>query len=71
MPDSDAHLHAFHDDRTARASRDRINQAKEHWRAYLQGRAELMRNKMAILLSVWRAEDRARRSSRGQACCLR
>ncbi len=37
----DAHIHAFQDDRTERASRDRINQAKEHWRAYVQGRAEL------------------------------
>ncbi len=53
-------------DRTERASLDRINQAKEHWRAYLQGRAELelLRNKQTILLSAWQAEDRARRSSR-------
>ncbi|MFB3074789.1 MAG: hypothetical protein ACE1Z6_06385 [Candidatus Methylomirabilales bacterium] len=67
MPDFDAHLHAFQDDRTARASRDRINQAKEHWRAYLQGRAELelLVNKQTILLSAWRAEDRARRVDRG------
>ena len=41
MPASDAHIHAFQDDLTERASRDRINQAKEHWRAYVQGRAEL------------------------------
>ena len=40
MPDFDAHLHAFQDDRTERASLDRINRAKEHWRAYIQGRAE-------------------------------
>ncbi len=68
MPAYDAHLHAFQDDRTARASLDRIKQAKEHWRAYVQGRAELelMRNKQAILLSAWRAEDRARRSSRAR-----
>ena len=38
MLDYDAHLHAFQDDRTERASLGRINQAKEHWRAYLQGR---------------------------------
>ncbi len=63
MLDSDAHIHAFQVDRTERASRDRINQAKEHWQAYLQGRAELelLLNKQAILLSAWRAEDRARR----------
>ncbi len=68
MPDLDAHLHAFQDDRTARASLDRINRAKEHWRAYVQGRAELelMRNKQAILLSARRAEDRALRSSRAR-----
>ena len=70
MPD-DAHLHAFQDDRTARSSLDRINQAKEHWRAYVQGRAEseLIRNTLVIeqtvLLSKWRAEDRARRVNRG------
>ncbi len=66
MPDLDAHLHAFHDDRTARASLDRINRAKEHWRAYIQGitELELLRNKQTILLSAWQAEDRARRSSR-------
>ncbi len=68
MPDFDAYVHAFEDDRTERASLDRINQAKEHWRAYLQGRAELelMRNKQAILLSAWQAEDRALRSSRAR-----
>ncbi len=68
MLDYDAHLHAFQDDRTARASLDRINRAKEHWRAYVQGRAELklLLNKQAILLSAWRAEDRARRSSRAR-----
>ena len=72
MPPFDAHLHAFRDDRTERASLDRINQAKEHWRAYVQGRAELelIRNKLAIeqavLLSKWRAEDRALRSSRAR-----
>ena len=73
MLDYDAHLHAFRDDRTARASLGRINQAKEHWRAYVQGRTELelLLNKQAILLSAWQAEDRARRSSRGQARCLR
>ena len=64
MPAYDTHLHAFQDDRTARASRDRINQAKEHWRAYIQGRAELelTLNKLAIeqdiLLSKWRAHVR-------------
>ncbi len=63
MPNYDAHLHAFQDDRTARASLDRINRAKEQWRAYVQCRAEseLLRNKLAILLSKWQAEDRARR----------
>ncbi len=67
MPDFDAHIHAFQDDLTERASLDRINQAKEHWGAYLQGRAEvkMLRNKQAILLSVWQAEDRARRVNRG------
>ena len=53
----DAHLHAFQDDLTERASLDRINRAKEHWRAYLQ---------QAALLSKWRAEDRALRSSRAR-----
>ncbi len=68
MPAFDAHLHAFQDDRTARASLDRINRAKEHWRAYIQGRVELelLRNKQAILLSAWQAEDRALRSSRAR-----
>ncbi len=68
MPDLDTHVHASQDDRTERASLDRISQAKEHWRAYVQGRAELelMRNKQAILLSAWQAEDRALRSSRAR-----
>ena len=68
MPDLDAHIHVFQDDRTARASLDRINRAKEHRRAYVQGRAELelLLNKQAILLSEWRAEDRALRSSRAR-----
>ena len=66
MLDYDAHIHAFQVDLTEQSSRDRINLAKEHWRAYVQGSAELelMRNKQAILLSAWRAEDRALRSSR-------
>ncbi len=53
----DAHVHAFQVDLTEQSSRDRINLAKEHWRVYVQGRAEseLIRNKQAILLSVWRA----------------
>ncbi len=65
MLDFDAHLHAFQVDLTEQSSRDRINLAKEHWRAYVQGSAELelMRNKQAILLSAWQAEDRALRSS--------
>ncbi len=69
MPAYDAHLRAFQDDRTERASLDRINRAKEHWRAYIQGSTELelTLNKVAIeqdiLLSKWRAEDRALRSS--------
>ena len=64
----DAHVHAFQVDLTEQSSRDRINSAKEHWRAYVQGRAELelIRNKQAILLSAWRAEDRALRSSRAR-----
>ncbi len=68
MPDLDAHLHAFQDDRTERASLDRINLAKEHWRAYVQGSAELelLLNKQTILLSAWQAEDRALRSSRAR-----
>ncbi len=68
MLDYDAHIHAFQVDLTEQASLDRINHAKEHWRAYLQGRAELelLRNKQAILLSAWQAEDRALRSSRAR-----
>ncbi|MDA2912058.1 hypothetical protein MYX04_14155 [Nitrospiraceae bacterium AH_259_D15_M11_P09] len=68
MLDYDAHIHAFQVDLTEQSSLDRINLAKEHWRAYVQGSAEseLMRNKQAILLSAWRAEDRARRSSRAR-----
>jgi len=67
MLDFDAHLHAFQVDLTEQSSRDRINLAKEHWRAYIQGSAELelTRNKQAILLSAWRAKDRARRVNRG------
>ncbi len=72
MLDYDAHIHVFQVDLTEQSSRDRINLAKEHWRAYLQGRAELelLLNKQAILLSAWQAEDRARRSStvRPAAC---
>ncbi len=73
MPDLDAHIHAFQVDLTEQSSRDRINLAKEHWRAYVQGRAEseLIRNKQAILLSAWRAEDRARRSSTARAVVCR
>ncbi len=65
MLDYDAHIHVFQVDLTEQSSRDRINLAKEHWRAYVQSSAELelMRNKQAILLSVWQAEDRALRSS--------
>ncbi len=68
MLDYDAQLHAFQDDLTEQSSRDRINLAKEHWRAYIQGRAELelLLNKQAILLSAWQAEDRALRSSRAR-----
>ena len=46
----------------------RLNRVKNHWRAYVQGRAELelIRNKQAILLSAWQAEDRALRSSRAR-----
>ncbi len=68
MPAYDAHLRALQDDLTERASLDRINRAKEHWRAYVQGRAELelLLNKQAILLSAWQAEDRALRSSRAR-----
>ncbi len=63
MLDYDAHIHAFQVDLTEQSSRDRINLAKEHWRAYVQGitELELIRNKQAILLSEWRAEDRALR----------
>ncbi len=66
MLDYDAHIHAFQVDLTEQSSLDRINHAKEHWRAYVQGRAELelIRNKQAILLSAWQAEDRALRSFR-------
>ena len=68
MPAFDAHLQAFHDDRTARASLDRINRAKEHWRAYVQGitELELLLNQQTIPLSAWQAEDRALRSSRAR-----
>ena len=68
MPDFDTHVQAYRDDLTERASLDRINRAKEHWRAYVQGRAELelLINKQAILLSAWQAEDRALRSSRAR-----
>ncbi len=70
MPAVDAHLHAFQDARTERASLDRIKRVREHWRAYVQSIAELQLtlNKIAIeqavFLSKWRAEDRARRSSK-------
>ncbi len=68
MLDFDAHIHAFQVDLTEQASIDRINLAKEHWRAYIQGitESELLLNKQAILLSAWRAEDRALRSSRAR-----
>ena len=72
MPTPDAHIHAFQDDRTERASRERITQAKAHWRAYVNGirDLELRLNKMTldqdILLSKWRAEDRELRSSRAR-----
>jgi len=68
MLDYDAHLHAFQVDLTEQSSRDRINLAKEHWRAYIQGSAELelLLNKQTILLSAWQAEDRALRSSRAR-----
>ena len=67
MLDYDAHIHVFQVDLTEQSSRDRINLAKEHWRAYIQGitELELTLNKQAILLSAWRAEDRARRVNRG------
>ncbi len=65
MPDYDAHIQAFQDDLTERSSLDQINQVKSRWIEYVQGSAEseLMRNKLAILLSAWRAEDRELRSS--------
>ncbi len=72
MLDYDAHVHAFQVDLTEQSSRDRINLAKEHWRAYVQSIAELQLtlNKIAIeqavFLSKWRAEDRARRFSRAR-----
>ncbi len=68
MLDYDAHIHAFQVDLTEQSSLDRINLAKEHWRAYIQGSAEfeLLLNKQAILLSAWQAEDRALRSSRAR-----
>ncbi len=68
MLDYDAHIYAFQDDLTERASLNRINQAKEHWWAYVQGitELELLLNKQTILLSAWRAEDRALRSSRAR-----
>jgi len=68
MLDYDAHIHAFQVDLTEQSSLDRINLAKEHWRAYLRGRteSELLLNKQTILLSAWRAEDRALRSSRAR-----
>ncbi len=73
MPAYDAHIHAFQVDLTEQSSRDRINLAKEHWRAYLQGRAELemLLNKQTILLSAWQAEDRALRSSRARRVVCR
>ncbi len=51
MLDYDAHIHAFHDDRTARASLDRIKQAKSRWIEYVQGRAELQLSGTAIPIS--------------------
>ncbi len=68
MLDYDAHIHAFQVDLTEQSSLDRINLAKEHWRAYLQGRteSELLLNKQTILLSAWQAEHRALRSSRAR-----
>ena len=68
MLDYDAHIHAFQVDLTEQSSLDRINHAKEHWRAYLQGRAELelLLNKQTVLLSAGQAEDRALRSSRAR-----
>jgi len=77
MLDFDAHVQAFQDDLTERTSLDRINRAKEHWRAYVQGIAELQLtlNKIAIeraaLLSIWRAQDRASGATTvtPAACC--
>ncbi len=72
MLDYDAHIHAFQVDLTEQSSRDRINLAKEYWRAYVQSIAELQLtlNKIAIeqavFLSKWQAEDRALRSSRAR-----
>ena len=73
MLDYDAHIHAFQVDLTEQSSLDRINLAKEHWRAYLQGRteSELLLNKQTILLSAWQAEDRALRSSRARRVVCR
>ena len=61
MPNYDAHIQAFQDDLTERASLDRIHQAKSRWIEYLQSSAELelRLNKIAItqavLLSKWHA----------------
>ncbi len=68
MLDYDAHIHAFQVDLTEQSSLDRINHAKEHWRAYIQGitELELLLNKQTVLLSAWQAEDRALRSSRAR-----
>ncbi len=72
MPDYDAHIQASRDDLTERSQLDRLNRAKSRWIEYVRGSAEseLIRNKMAIaqavLLSKWRAEDRALRSSRAR-----
>ncbi|MDA2911103.1 hypothetical protein MYX04_09260 [Nitrospiraceae bacterium AH_259_D15_M11_P09] len=52
MPDFDAHLHAFQDDRTERASPDWINRAKEHC-VHGRGESEVILNKQTILLSAW------------------
>ncbi len=73
MLDYEAHLHAFQVDLTEQSSRDRINLAKEHWRAYIQGitELELLLNKQTILLSAWQAEDRALRSSRARRTVCR
>ncbi len=73
----DAHVQAFQDDRTERASLDRINRAKEHWQASIQGSAEseLMRNKL-VIKQARPAEQVTGGGSgaaflQGQACCLR